>query len=55
MVYNLGRYRYKNCKIYEKVWWFIFKCIDKGPYQYMEGVRIVNNHCKVEPYRGILP
>jgi hypothetical protein len=42
MVYNLGCYRYKNGKIYEQVWWFIYKCIDRGPYTYLDGVRQVN-------------
>ena len=45
MIYNLGDYRFKNGKIYHKRWWFIFKCIDKGPYTYLEGVKQVNTHC----------
>ncbi len=46
--YNLGRYRWKRSKIYEQVWWFIYKCIDKGPYTYMQGVRKVNGLCDKE-------
>lgn len=47
MIYNLGNYRYKKGKIYKKVFWFIFKCIDKGPYPYMTGVKKVNNLCNI--------
>jgi hypothetical protein len=48
MRYNLGRYRYDRGKIYKKVWWFIFKCIDKGPYCYLEGVKIVNKRWAID-------
>jgi hypothetical protein len=48
MIYNLGRYRYDRGKIYKKVWWFIFKCIDKGPYCYLEGVKIVNKRWAID-------
>jgi len=48
VVYNLGNYRSHRGKIYKKVWWFIYKCIDKGPYDFMEGVRIVNGLCDNE-------
>ena len=50
MRYNLGPYRYESGKIYKKVWWFIYKCIDKGPYNYLQGVRIVNNQCHIDQY-----
>lgn len=46
--YNLGNYRSKNGRIYKKVWWFIYKCIDKGPYNFMGGVRKVNDLCDTE-------
>ena len=55
MVYNLCNYRYKNGKIYQKVWWFIYRCIDSGPYTYLEGVKQVNAHCNAELWRGMLP
>lgn len=42
MLYNLGNYRYSKGKIYKQVWWFIYKCIDLGPYSYLTGVDIVN-------------
>jgi hypothetical protein len=48
LVYNVGNYRSHRGKIYKKVWWFIYKCIDKGPYSFMEGVRIVNDLNAVE-------
>lgn len=42
MLYNLGNYRYSKGKIYKQVWWFIYRCVDHGPYTYLNGVRIVN-------------
>lgn len=48
MTYNLGDYRYKNGKIYQRVWWIFFRCIDEGPHSYMEGVRLVNVAAGVE-------
>lgn len=42
MKYNVGNYRYNNGKIYKQVWWFLFKCIDEGPYNWKEGVKRVN-------------
>jgi len=51
MRYNLGNYRYdSNGKIYKKVWWFIYKCIDKGPYNYLQGVKVVNEKCHLNNY-----
>ena len=47
MVYNLGKYRYKNFKIYKQVWLFFYKCIDKGPYVYIVGVNKVNALCDI--------
>jgi hypothetical protein len=55
MVYNLGRYRYKKGKIYQRVWLFFYKCIDRGPYDYLKGVKKVHFHCMLEQYRGNLP
>lgn len=46
-MYNLGNYRYKNLGIYKKVFWFIYKCIDKGPYSYLQGVKRVNELCGI--------
>lgn len=40
--YNLKNYRFNNGKIYKRLWWFIYKCIDKGPYKYLDGVKEVN-------------
>lgn len=48
MTYNLGNYRSKKGKIYRKLWWFIYVCIDKGPYTFLGGVRIVNGLCDTE-------
>ena len=48
MMYNLGDYRYNKGKIYQRVWWIFFRCIDRGPYSYMEGVRKVNKLARVE-------
>lgn len=42
MTYNLGIYRSRNGKIYKKWWWFIYICIDKGPYSFLDGVKEVN-------------
>lgn len=47
MIYNLGNYRYKNFKLYKRIWRFFYKCIDKGPYNYQEGVRKVNELCGI--------
>ena len=48
MIYNLGKYRWKNFRIYKQVWWLFYKCIDKGPYSFEVGVRKVNDLCGVE-------
>ena len=47
MRYNLGDYRYDKSKIYRKCLWFIFECIDQGPYTYAEGVKVVNGLCGI--------
>jgi hypothetical protein len=43
MIYNLGNYRYKNGSIYRKVWWIFYKRIIQSNFNYLKGVRIVNN------------
>lgn len=43
MPYDLGKYRYDKGKIYKQVLWFIYKCIDKGPYTHREGMNIVDS------------
>lgn len=48
MIYNLGRYRWKNFKIYKQVWWIFYKCIDEGPYSREMGVRKVNELCGIK-------
>ena len=48
MVYNLGDYRYKNFEIYKRTWWCFYKCIDKGPYSRMIGIRKVNELCGIK-------
>ena len=48
MIYNLGKYRYKDCKIYKQVWGFIYRCIDQGPLPYMTGVKRVNSLCGIK-------
>ena len=48
MIYNLGEYRYKAGKIYRKTFLCFYKCIDRGPYGFMEGIRRVNRLCGVE-------
>jgi hypothetical protein len=48
MTYNLGNYRSKKGKIYRRWWWFIYICINKGPYSYLGGVRMVNKLCDAE-------
>jgi len=48
MVYNLGNFRYKNGKIYKKVWWFIYRCWDSDHCGYLDGVRKVNKLCGIE-------
>ena len=53
-VYTLRNYRFKNGKIYHKRW-FMYKCIDKGPYTDVEGIKQVYTHCSLEPWRGMLP
>ncbi len=47
MTYNLGNYKYYKFKLYKKIFWFIYKCIDKGPYSYLVGVRKVNKLCGI--------
>lgn len=42
MQYNVGNYRYDKGNIYKRVWWFIYKHIEKGTFTYMQGVRKVN-------------
>ena len=54
MRYNLGNYRYDNGKIYKKVWWFFYKCIDHGPYDYLRGTCIVNKLCNVVYYSNMI-
>lgn len=48
MIYNLGKYRYKNFKIYEQIWWIFYKCIDKGLYGVDVGIRKVNELCGIK-------
>ena len=48
MIYNLKNYRYKNFKLYKRIWGFLYKCIDKGPYGYMVGVRKINELCGID-------
>lgn len=48
MTYNLGNYRSKNGKIYRRWWWFIFICIDEGPYSFLGEVSEVNRLCDAE-------
>jgi len=48
MTYNLGRYRWKNFKIYEQIRWIFYKCIDKGPYSRDVGIRKVNKLCGID-------
>ena len=47
MVYNLGNFRYKNGKIYKKVWWIFFRCVDTNHCSYLNGVRKVNRLCGI--------
>ena len=47
MRYNLGDFRYDNGRIYKRIWWFIYLCVNKGPYSHKEGVRKVNELCEI--------
>jgi hypothetical protein len=47
MTYKLNDYKYKNGKIYKKILWVFYKCIDKGPYGYDVGVRKINQLCGI--------
>jgi len=50
--YNLGRYRAYKGRIYRQIWWFIYKCIDKGPYGFLEGIARVNDLASQERSNG---
>ena len=46
--YNLGNYRFKNYKIYKKVWWIFYKCISGyKTYNTYFGVKEVKKLCGI--------
>ena len=48
MVYNLGKYRYKNGKIYKKIFLLFYKRIDnKEYYPRIIGIKKVNALCHI--------
>ena len=48
MVYRLKNYKYDNFSIYKQIIWKFYKCIDKGPYSYYAGVKIINELCGIK-------